>query len=388
MNDPAKWLRETARIVADTPPPELPWDRIEQRILDQIESCPAPRPPLSPDVPWKRLVAMAAIAAASVVGLHHVARPVSTSAYQPPATALSQEPVTAAPSRAASGALSPGMRLHPAQPTSYEHGGWVSFALAAGANITVDRSDDRVVLSLVSGSIGVAVAPGQPAGSFVILAGKTAVAVHGTRFHVVRRADSVLVRVEEGVVSVGEMSRTGPTTRWLLGAHAQGSFSLDGARRASFSSWSPRPRAPVVASQPPGESPVAEAAVESSAESGPAAGPTKPHDDPPVRAAKPPVEEDAIPEQLTLALADATIGPMVAGIHDCYRSAASTMAPGVKVTVQSSLSITVAPDGHVVFARFDPPLKPDAQVCASGVVKNAKFPRAVRPSQLQVELQF
>ena len=388
MNDPAKWLRETAKIVADTPPPELPWDRIEQRVLDQIESCPAPRPPLSPEVPWQRLVAMAAIAAASIVGLHRITHPLSTSAYRPPTAVVSQRSVTRLPSRSTPDALLPGMRLHPAQPASYEHGGWVSFTLPAGADLTVDRSDDRVVLSLLSGSVGVAVAPGQPAGSFVIVAGKTAVAVHGTRFHVVRRADCVLVQVEEGVVSVGEMSRTGPTARWLLGAHDQGTFSLDGARQASFSRWSPWRQAPVVASQSPVASPVAEAAAESSAESGNVAKPTRPHDDPTTHTAKLSAEEDSLPEQLTLALADPTISPMVASIHECYRSAASTLAPGVKVTVQSSLSITVAPDGHVVFARFDPPLKPDAQVCANGVVQNAKFPRAARQSQLQVELQF
>lgn len=383
MSDELRWVRESVDIVARSTP-EIDWSKVEQGLLARIGAEPRARPALVPEVPWRRLAAMAAIAAGAFLGLHQA------SGARPAPAAVAQHAPHIAPIAAAApidGTLTAGARLLPARNTSYVHQGWAKLALRAGSDVTVERVDDRVVLALAAGSIEAAVTPGQIPGSFVVLAGSTAIAVHGTRFTVVRRASDVLVRVDDGVVSVGSKSKTGPTVRWLVGAHSQGVFSLDGAKEASFSDW------PAMAGSA--------AAAASSSATQPADPPvladSRSADDDDDASTRPPaaqphglrqVELAPIPEELTADSAEPVLAVLRAKIYECYESAASSMAPELKVSVHSLLSMTIAPDGHVVFGRFDPPFKPDAQVCASAAVQAARFPQARRESSLHLDLRF
>lgn len=378
MSKEARWLDESIRLAAQSGPPDLDWARIEQGVFASIGTQSSPRPVLTPEVPWQRLVALAAVAAASILGLHHLAASPSSSTDSSRVVAQPLLPVATVTQPAEPSGLRNGSRIHSAQSSTYQHGGWATFVVRGGSDITVDRIDDTVELSLESGAINVSVKPGQQPGSFVVLAGNTAIAVHGTRFTVLRHVDDVVVRVDEGVVSVGSPSRRGPTVRWLVGAGTQGTFSLDSGSNASFDTWVPRPPPPIASAQPP--APKARPAPSSDAA---AAAPSAQED--PSRSA---AHAQMLPDKLTRAAADEAMGPVLAKIQECYHQAASTMAPGVKVSVESTLTVRIAPDGHVVSGVFDPPLKPDAQACAMSAVAAAVFPQARNASELQADLQF
>ncbi|MCU0694346.1 MAG: hypothetical protein MUF54_23405 [Polyangiaceae bacterium] len=98
-----------------------------------------------------------------------------------------------------------------------------------------------------------------------------------------------------------------------------------------------------------------------------------------------PAPPPPLPVRLDALLASGPVGHLVQSVRACYRD--NTPAPtGVTVRVETSIRIEVAPDGHVAFAHFDPPLAPKAQLCASAVVAHTQFPRAQLASTLNVPL--
>jgi hypothetical protein len=94
----------------------------------------------------------------------------------------------------------------------------------------------------------------------------------------------------------------------------------------------------------------------------------------------------SLPESLTKELASASLANIAREVESCYRRNMPRGNEGVTIHAQTTVNIRIAPDGHVVFARFDPPLAPEAQACASGVVQSATFPRARTESVLVLPL--
>jgi hypothetical protein len=62
---------------------------------------------------------------------------------------------------------------------------------------------------------------------------------------------------------------------------------------------------------------------------------------------------------------------LVAAVKRCTLS--NIAAADVRVTVSTKLTLRVGEDGTVTFARFDPPLAPDAQACASRAIYKTRF---------------
>ncbi|HWL85446.1 MAG TPA: hypothetical protein VNO21_06570, partial [Polyangiaceae bacterium] len=62
---------------------------------------------------------------------------------------------------------------------------------------------------------------------------------------------------------------------------------------------------------------------------------------------------------------------IASGVRACVAS--QLHEAQVRVTVSSTLSLKVAEDGSVYFARFNPPLSPEAQECASHVIYKTRF---------------
>ena len=124
-----------------------------------------------------------------------------------------------------------------------ERNGQFSFELDLSSELGIEALSDHVVVSLKTGTVHVHVTPAQMPESFVVRVGHTNVAVHGTTFTVSRHGDSGRVDVTEGTVVVGPHTRGTPTTGWLVVGPSAGSFSLDGAKTASFSAL---PVAPLI----------------------------------------------------------------------------------------------------------------------------------------------
>ena len=61
---------------------------------------------------------------------------------------------------------------------------------------------------------------------------------------------------------------------------------------------------------------------------------------------------------------------------------------GLKIVVQSRLTIMVASDGHVTSGRFDPPLATELQSCAGSALLSTTFPKARSASTLLLQLRF
>lgn len=378
MSKEARWLRDTLTVVANSPPPDIDWSRVEKRVFDRLEAQPAPRLRLVPGIPWKQLSAIAAIAAATALAVQGLATRNDPAPVRATATAAVVSPAAHA------GPLRPGDFVAADRDLHFAHRDWATFSLASGSRVAIDRLDDQVFLSLESGSIQVDVQPGRAVGAVVVRAGSTLIAVHGTRFVVERSNAEVTVRVTDGAVSVGANSRQGPTVKWLVAAGFEGRFSLDGAATASFGRVQGFPSAPAVASES-GEPPVP-AANTTTARSVPVT--PKPSDSDHVPSPVASTIAAELPDVLTNDTAHVALAALKSQLTECYRAAALSRPAGVKITVNSSLSLTVAPDGHVVLGQFSPPLKPEARACLNNAVLGAQFPRAKTQSLLQLGLAF
>jgi hypothetical protein len=255
-------------------------------------------------------------------------------------------------------------------PLTFNHEGWALFRLNPHGRLQVTSLGDRVELTLVEGKVDATVTRQSLDDRFTVRVGNMRAAVHGTVFSIERRDHTMHVEVQQGSVAVGPVARLGTTEGWLVTAPSTGLFDLERAVRLSSRSTVSHPiviepaRA-FVEVQPDALEEVKPADTKVSAASRPQA--------------KPKVEEardPSLPEQLTPALAANTLRSLARQIEICHHNAVPKRTEGVTIRASTTVTIQVAPDGHVVFARFDPPLSPVAQLCASSAVQSASFPRA------------
>ncbi|MBI5532063.1 MAG: FecR domain-containing protein [Deltaproteobacteria bacterium] len=399
-------FRQLVRQVAEEPVPDVNWDRVEKSLFDKLDREPI-RLPVRRAPAWRPLVGVAAVAAglaaaASFAITHHPSSDRSLSQADHHAVAPQHaDRVASGTLEAAS--LSQGDRvIASAGSLTIQHPGHAAWTLSDSSRAVVEQLGSVVVIDLESGSVRVEVVPQPVTETFVVRVGETAVSVHGTVFTVERRADRALVQVERGSVAVGPRSKRGQGTGWLMVAPSGASFTLDGARASTFLPYEPsslpaiavaaatdvshplQPSGPSAAGDPPRVAVVVPTApAPKGVPQVPAVATQQPAE--PVEA-PPPTE---LPDTLTEALAQATLDSIRAQVVDCHRRLRPVAeSEGLKLTVQSSLNMTIAPDGHMTMGRFDPPLVAEVQACANAVVLSAAFPKAKNPSTLRLALRF
>jgi hypothetical protein len=372
----ARWLREMAEEVAQAPTQQLNWDRIEQGVFERLDTRGPrllPRPSVAA---WPRVLGAAAVAA--------VAAGLVFTASRTPGNPL--DPTAASVARPDDSPQSNGVRAQAElvakdHPVTFEHAGWARFRLSHPGRLRVLRMDDHVALHLLEGKVEADVTRQNIDEAVTVRAGNLRVSVHGTLFSVELRDGTLRVQVERGSVAVGPASR-GVTEGWLVTAPSTGVFDLARSRRLhGFPSVSD----PISLVPPPSPSTAsASPKVETEIEPAPDA---KAPSRSPAPVDPPAPIAPSLPEVLTADLAAATLQTIAQGVTACHRNAVPS-TDGVTIRAQTRISIRVAPDGHVVFARFDPPLSPRAQTCASGVVQGAAFPRARVESVLELPLRL
>lgn len=363
MNQPldARWLKKVAQKIAETSP-EFDWDRVETAVFQRLEREPAPRAPSSPAA-YGRAVTAGLIAAAVAA--------LTLSVSQTPRHDLS----TALAGPTVHDAV-PADIVATHEPQAFVHEQWARFHLHAPGRLRVLRMDDRVSLHLLEGKLEVDVSRRDALEAVTIRAGNVRVAVHGTLFSVELREGVVQTQVQQGSVVVGPASR-GNTEGWLLIGPSTGYFDATIGQRVAGHSYVDQPLV-LHRSETPSSPPVM-------------VQPTQPQRDlsAPSPVASPKIRPpQPLPNALDDHLAATTLQAIRQNITACYRRHLPSSNEGVTIHAQIHISIHVAPDGHVTFARFDPPLSPRAQSCASEAVQNAAFPSARESSVLELSMQL
>jgi FecR protein len=389
-HDEIRALRVMVDELRAEPPPELPWEAMERRLLASIAEQPAirrfaatpgPRPETSP---FARVLGFAAVAAALALAIGSVA-------------GSGEMPVAATPARhtidAAAVALAPAgegsprahelSALHTGDvvdsgeaAVSFGQAGLVTWTLAPHSVVRVRSTGIGHTLALESGSLRAEVTPRDPAEglveAFAVEVEGTRVAVHGTAFSVKREGAWATVDVEHGAVAIGPVGYVGATTGHLLVGPARASFSLDGGRNARLLAMGgpespPKPPGDVVAAliatpilPSSGGAPTV-AAVEEAPTPAAASKPVLAVRAPAHPVAEPPAPEaPSAPPRLTVAVVQGRL-------DRCFRQHYEASTSGVRVSVASTLSIDVNADG-TWSARFSPPLKPEMQDCAGSAM--------------------
>ena len=256
---------------------------------------------------------------------------------------------------------------------------WASVRVEKDSHLTVHRAGSQVELELRHGVVHARVNKLEPLQAFVVWSGSLAVRVRGTEFSVARDRDDVRVHVRQGQVEVlprAEVQHGSPGSRWLVDASRTGVFSVEKAALmrldASHGDGMPLGDSAAAGSEivaKSGSSVMSTSAAPTS--QGAAAGAA--HDSSASGAAT--TAARAVGAGLTLQLAQATLNTISDRVRECHRAHVVPGQEGLRLRASTHLTIRVAPDGHVEWARFDPPLIPAAQTCASAVVKEALFPR-------------
>jgi hypothetical protein len=204
--------------------------------------------------------------------------------------------------------------------------------------------------------------------TFAVEVENTRVAVHGTAFSVTRAGESVIVDVEHGSVAVGPAGNVGVSPGHLLVGPKRASFSLDGGR-SEHSLPGVAAEAPKLASAAP------EKAVDGVVT--PTEGASR--DAPPAQAVHPAAPAHLAPPKSALASppppaapapppATLTVASVRARLAQCFEKTDEGGSSSVEVSVSSTLRLVLKSDGSVQSARFDPPLKPEFQLCAGSAI--------------------
>ncbi|HVJ15648.1 MAG TPA: FecR family protein [Polyangiaceae bacterium] len=323
-----------ARLIADErslPQPERDWTALEAGFFARLED------PI--EIPKKRIhpATYAAFAVAAGVAVALYFRP-----HTEPIPLLTEVPAATtetSPLNAIAGdALAPGSELRTtAEALRVEHSGRALWTLEPDSSARLRRDGELIVIELASGSVDAEVTPDQTPETFVVEAGDVRVAVHGTKFRVERRGESVDVSVREGVVSVS--SPSAPAVK--LVAPASKSFSASKPEPAPEPSHAHATAAPR------------------------RTGPLEP-----------------------------TIGDVEAGVSRIQSAAQGCFArhtaakDGVQVSVRSTIVLSVRPDGKVTVQGFDPPLHPAVDACTRGAVSGVRFATSQRGIELTRVLEL
>jgi hypothetical protein len=215
--------------------------------------------------------------------------------------------------------------------------------------------------------------------AFVVEAGATRVAVHGTVFSVERRADIVDVEVTRGSVTVGPAHHRGVTTGHLMVSPRRASFRAgkvvrgdDGDEPLAMADEPEASGTPATEPARPGaltaeaDEPSTPDEVAKGPETSPGTTPAPPNGDANTDTEQDDAEADETSDDASAPLTVAAAAGRVVG---CLASAAPEgAASGTKVTVSSQVTAVLSPEGEVVSVQFVPPLRPDLQQRCAGVL--------------------
>jgi hypothetical protein len=378
-NDEVRALRVMVEELRAEAPPELPWDAIERRLMAEIgrleDSSRAPsRSGLA------RAFTFAAAAAVLLLGGLSAGSGERAREDAAPRRAVDAAAIALAPGAAGQRGARDLLSLKPgdvietrAAPVTFSRQGAVAWTLAPESRAVVrSLGADGIghTVALERGSMRAEVTPRDPAEglieAFAVEIGNTRVAVHGTAFSVMREGEHVIVDVEHGSVAVGPRGPVGMTTGHLLVGPRRAAFSLDGGRTALLLARADEEHPKLAAAEVKRESAPAEPTVIAAA---PAlareARSTGPVQAPLAKTAAPPLppapSATAEPAKLTAATVRARLA-------QCFENVYGSGSSSLEVSVSSTLHIVCNSDGSVQSARFDPPLKPEFQVCAGGAI--------------------
>lgn len=216
-----------------------------------------------------------------------------------------------------------------------------------------------LVLDLEHGAIEAQVTPVKEGEAFAVdvitKTGIVRVAVHGTHLRVSRAGDRVVVDLTEGVIAIGAAPRSGLTTGTTVTAPAH--VELDATDLGTLEVRHTNVRAPVqlgdhVVVMPP---PPPESSDNLHVATSPATPAPKP-----VTKLEPP--KPATPPREAI----------INAVRQCAAKNAKS-ASEVRVSVTSSLELTVGADGTPTLAKFTPPLPPEVQTCAAETIYKTKL---------------
>jgi ferric-dicitrate binding protein FerR (iron transport regulator) len=364
------------------------WDRLEARLLARVEQeRRAERArfdaPLSRGWTAAALLASAAAIAGVLWGKGHDAQddaqydegaPVASRAAVEP-TAGRVVPVEGEGAPTIQGAsASAGAVLHLGDvieargtPVTVERPGKLTFRMEAGSRAVVTHVDGALVLALDRGAVEAQVVPVPNGEAFAVDVGASRVAVHGTHLRVARVGEHVTVDLSEGVISVGEAPRAGDVLGALVTAPAHAEFAAGQAPGTMSVTHDP------AAVRPP------LSIVARAAEAAAAGGPVEVA---PAREASPAHPAAAARSESHASQGSgAPVASSPAGIDPGATIATAVKAcmaehpypENVTVLVSTVLHLDLGDDGAVRAARFDPPVAPDVNGCASPAIYRARF---------------
>jgi hypothetical protein len=261
-----------------------------------------------------------------------------------------------------------------------ERPGKLTLLLEPGARATVTHVQGALVLALDAGALEAQVVPVPNGEAFAVDVERARVAVHGTHLRVERAGERVLVDLTEGVVSVGEAPRLGSTLGDLVTAPAHVEFlSADPPRTLAVTHESSAVRAPLVLGAPAqaGKTPLSALPLVPAPKADASAAahtPAVPGAHGSGHGAHGPASSQPDPN------AESTI---TAVVRACM--AEQPTAENVTIAIRTTLRLEVGDDGNVRAARFDPPVAPDINACASSAIYRTRF---VRSGPIDIAIDF
>jgi hypothetical protein len=378
-------LRALTREAADLPLPEIDWSRIEQRLMSAVEQPPPLRLASPPAQVKQRVEAprpagsawAVALAAAAAVALVVTPRSTRSPAFSDAGHGGQEtQAVDSIPREAAES---------DAEPLSYRRTGVVSFTLAPQSRVEMAASEPgSMTVTLVHGSIHAEVTPRPNGEVFAVEVDHTRIAAHGTSFTVTRHGDQAMVEIEHGSVAVGPVGHPGSTQGWLLVGPDSALFSLDGAKEAR---WLGPPAQPIAKTETSSHAAMSPVAAPVPGRTGEPSIPSRPSVTAPPPAATSNEEKHAAPETtLPIEPQGDPTAAILRGLEACYERQVSSL--GVRFTIQSSLSLTVLPNGTVREGVFNPPLSPTLMSCALEAISSARFPHGDSIKQVSVPVRL
>lgn len=346
-----------ARLVRDArsePVAGPEWDSVEESLLArtrQESATPKSERRTNGAVwVWAAAVAAAMIGGAALLLLPSDRVPAPRNAVQTPLASSALDGAS----------LRPGAVVEASsRPVIVEHLARARWVLEPGSSARVQSVGEVIALELVRGAVSAHVTKSPRPESFVVVAGATRAAVHGTKFRVARVRERVHVEVTEGVVAVGPVGSVGER----LEAPRHAVFTLEGRAETPVAVADPGQQSAKGSGEP--------AATDRTATGAPA--PSSAHARPAHGAsASLPATKIAAPEA-SRGDTDRALARAVSAVKACFAS--RTVAQGeVKITALTTLSLRVSPAGTVAEALFEPPLAPGVQQCIDSAMTGIRFP--------------
>lgn len=341
----------------NAPSPDLDWERMERRLLQ--EPRPEPRPATHSFSSRLRLPAAALLAVAAVAAV--VTTRKATPVPPTPTARVSNAPLDG-------DRLARGTRLTSGnQPLVVDHPGRARWILEPHATALVSDAGQFLTVKLESGALSATVVPNPRPETFAVEVEGTRVAVHGTAFRVAREAERVQVQVSEGTVAV-EPSGTHSAPAFLLRRDSRGSFAFDGRTGSVEGNASA-----VINDGNRREShrTLAKATVAPRAQqpSAPIAQPSKP-----ATSAEDAAREHPLPAQPSISDIEQGVSSALELIGRCFHD--QTRTTDNRVSASTALTLSVAGDGTIHSVTFAPPLAPAVEDCAVTGLRALSFTRS------------